>query len=154
MHKSVGPRQFARNLGNSPTPAERKLWHILSAVRPRFMRQLRIDPCVADLACRRARLIVEPDGSQHVENATDTTRTKIIENEKWVVLRFWNIEVMSNAEGVAEAIIEIATLRLPPGETFAFVASRTGRARQPRSRNKTEEPPPAPPARAGGEEKA
>ena len=143
----------ARHLRNNATDAERALWHALQSYGPRFTRQLRIDHYIADVACRRARLIVELDGSQHVDSAYDANRTKALEARGWRVIRFWNNEVMTNVEGVVEAILAAATPRLPPDETFATISPRDGRDRKPRSRGKKEEeePPPTPPASAEGE---
>jgi very-short-patch-repair endonuclease len=124
----------ARRLRNNPTPEEVKLWNVLSAIRPRFTRQLQIGPYIADFACRRARLIVELDGSQHVNNADDAARTAALEANGWRVIRFWNNDVNANIEGVAEAIIEAATPRLPESEMFTFIAPRTNRERKPRTR--------------------
>ena len=124
----------ARRLRNNPTPEEVKLWHVLQRVRPRFTRQLKIGSYIADFACRRARLIVELDGSQHVDNAYDAARTADLEANNWRVIRFWNNDVMSNVEGVVEAIIEAATPRLPESEMFTFIAPRTNRERKPRTR--------------------
>jgi very-short-patch-repair endonuclease len=124
----------ARRLRNNPTPEEIKLWHVLSAIRPRFTRQLKIGPYIADFACRRARLVVELDGSQHVDNAKDAARTAALEADGWRVIRFWNKDVSTNVMGVAEAIVEAGNLRLPEGEAFKAIAPRTNRERKPRTR--------------------
>ena len=124
----------ARHLRNNPTTEEVKLWHVLSAIRPRFTRQLKIGPYIADFACRRARLIVELDGSQHVDNPDDAARTANLKADGWRVIRFWNNDLNTNVEGVVEAIIEAATPRLPESEMFTFIAPRTTRARKPRTR--------------------
>jgi very-short-patch-repair endonuclease len=124
----------ARRLRNNPTPEELKLWHILSAIRPRFTRQLKLGPYIADFACRRARLIVELDGSQHVDNPADAARTADLEADGWRVIRFWNNDVNTNVEGVAEAIFEAGNSRLPEGEMFHAIAPRTNRERKPRTR--------------------
>jgi very-short-patch-repair endonuclease len=124
----------ARHLRNNPTPEEIKLWHVLSAIRPRFTRQLKLGPYVADFACRRARLLVELDGSQHVDNANDAARTANLEADGWRVVRFWNNDVNANVEGVVEAIFEAGNPRLPEGEMFHAIAPRTNRERKPRTR--------------------
>jgi very-short-patch-repair endonuclease len=141
--------QFARALRNNPTPAEEMLWTLLSRVRPRFTRQLRLGPFVADFACRRARLIVEVDGSQHTESSRDERRTAALAADGWRVLRFWNSDVADNLDGAVEAIVAAVAIRIPFGEAVEFVGSRAGRERKPRGRRKG--PPPAPPASAGGE---
>ena len=141
--------EFARALRNNATPEERALWRVLSAFRPRFTRQLRVGPYVADLACRKARVVVELDGSQHAGSRSDTRRTQDLEADGWKVVRFWNSEVNSNLEGVVSAIRETVEARLPPGDVFEAQPSRAGRMRTPRGRKKV--PPPTPPASAGGE---
>jgi very-short-patch-repair endonuclease len=95
----------ARALRNNPTPQEQTLWRLLSRYRPKFTRQLSLDPFFADLACREARLIVEIDGSQHFASRADAVRTRLLEQEGWTLIRFWNSEVNENPEGVAEAIL-------------------------------------------------
>ncbi|WP_420801937.1 endonuclease domain-containing protein [Sphingomonas cavernae] len=96
----------ARALRNGQTLAERLLWHRLSGYRPRFTRQLVVGPYILDIACRTANLAIELDGSQHVEAAGyDADRTAFLEQHGWVVLRFWNGEVLENPEGVVEAIV-------------------------------------------------
>ena len=142
---------FARALRNNPTPAEEALWHALSRVRPRFTRQLRLGPFVADFACRRARLIVEADGSQHAESLTDEGRSAALEADGWHVIRFWNSDIADNLDGVVEAIVAAVTARIPGTEEVRFIASRAGRERRSQGRRK-QGPPPAPPASAGGED--
>jgi very-short-patch-repair endonuclease len=100
--------QRARALRNNSTKHERKLWGILSRVRPKFTRQLPIGPYFADFACRQARLVVELDGSQHAESARDRKRDGFLEAEGWVILRVWNNELDENAEGVFQAIMNLA----------------------------------------------
>ena len=141
---------FTRALRNNPTSAEERLWRALSRMRPRFTRQLRLGPYVADFACRRARLIVEADGSQHAESPTDEGRSAALEADGWRVIRFWNSDIADNLDGVIEAIVAAVATRIPSGEEVRFIASRAGRERRPRTRKQG--PPPAPPARAGGED--
>jgi very-short-patch-repair endonuclease len=140
---------FARRLRHNATPEERMLWNALSRFRPRFTRQLRLGPYTADLACRRARIVIEVDGSQHAESQTDAQRTAALASDGWRVLRFWNSEVRANIDGVVQAVAAAIDERLPPGEATGFIGSRAGRQRRPRTRKKG--PPPAPPASAGGE---
>ena len=105
--RRVEPRltRNARALRANATEAERTIWRLLSRYRPKFTRQLPIGPYIADLACRQARLIVELDGSQHMDSAADQERTRYLEAEGWTVVRFWNSEVALNPEGVAQAIL-------------------------------------------------
>jgi very-short-patch-repair endonuclease len=64
---------------------------------------------VADFGCPEARLVVELDGGQHASDPSDAGRTAAIEGAGYLVVRFWNHEVMENLEGVLEAIA--ATIR-------------------------------------------
>jgi very-short-patch-repair endonuclease len=124
----------ARALRNGATKPERVLWHILSRYRPRFTRQLVVGPYIVDLACREARLVVELDGSQHVDAADyDAARTAYLQAEGWRVLRFWNGEVLANPAGVADAILSEAAECLG-GTHPQPLPSREGRMRRPRSR--------------------
>ncbi|HEX8481446.1 MAG TPA: DUF559 domain-containing protein [Allosphingosinicella sp.] len=121
----------ARALRTHATEQERILWRILSRYRPKFTRQLAIEPYVADLACRQARLVVEIDGSQHIGSARDEARTGHLEAQGWTVLRFWNSEVNANPDGVAEAILQKAAECLG-GTHPRPLPSREGRKRRPR----------------------
>ena len=125
---------FVRGLRNNATEEERALWHVLSRIRPRWTRQLPLGPYVADFACRRARVIVELDGSQHLDSQNDQRRTLALEAVGWRVLRFWNGDVRENLDGVVEGILSAAQLRLPPGELFEAIADRSARERRPRTR--------------------
>jgi very-short-patch-repair endonuclease len=124
----------ARALRNEATPQERMLWSLLSRYRPKFTRQLSLNPhYVADLANRQARLIIEIDGSQHIDSRTDAARTRFLETEGWTVIRFWNSEVDENPEGVAQAILLKAAECLG-GTHPQPLPYREGRVRRPRFR--------------------
>lgn len=96
----------ARQMRREPTQAEHKLWQRLRTLHPRFTRQLVSGHYIADLACRSLELIVELDGGQHATLATDAERTRYLEAQGWTVLRFWNNDVLGNADGVMTAILE------------------------------------------------
>ena len=71
----------------------------------KFVRQLAIGPYIADFVCRDRKLIVELDGGQHSENKRDQIRDAFLANEGYMVLRFWNNDVMTNRDGVLQAIV-------------------------------------------------
>ncbi|WP_260582848.1 DUF559 domain-containing protein [Sphingopyxis sp. PET50] len=50
-------------------------------------------------------MIVEADGSQHVENRHDAERDAYLTTQGFRILRFWNNAVLANGEGIAEAIL-------------------------------------------------
>ncbi len=99
----------ARQLRRDSTQAERRLWYRLRGgqLGVRFRRQVPVGPFIADFACVPARLVVELDGGQHVEQAeADARRTRSLEAQGYRVLRFWNHEVLENLEGVLQRIAE------------------------------------------------
>lgn len=68
---------------------------------------------IADFARREHLLIVELDGSQHLDSAYDAARTATLEALGYKVLRFCNRGVVANLDGVVEAIaaaLALATL--------------------------------------------
>ncbi|MEI6136315.1 MAG: endonuclease domain-containing protein, partial [Chloroflexota bacterium] len=61
-----------------------------------------------DFYCAEAQLAVEADGSQHYTRdgfAADAVRTAYLEALGIRVLRFTNLDVLTNAEGVVETIL-------------------------------------------------
>jgi len=64
-----------------------------------FRRQVPIRHFIADFASHRTRLVIEVDGGQHSQ-ARDAERTKVIENEGYRVVRFWNNWVLGSPDGV------------------------------------------------------
>jgi very-short-patch-repair endonuclease len=106
----------ARKLRRDQTDAERALWFQLRDRRPRglkFRRQAPVDRYVVDFLCADANLIVELDGGQHAQPADDDVRrTATLEARGYLVLRFWNNDVLQNLDGVLESIVD--TLRPVP----------------------------------------
>lgn len=100
----------SRQLRREMTEAERRLWNILNKHQVngfRFRRQHPIGHYIADFVCLEARLVVEVDGSQHVDKQYDCERTDWLKNEGYTVIRFWNNEVIENLEGVLEEIVRV-----------------------------------------------
>ena len=108
----------ARRLRRDQTDAERMLWFRLRDRRfsgLKFRRQAPIDQYVVDFCCADAKLILELDGGQHATRTTeDLNRTKILEAMGYLVLRFWNHDVVQNVEGVLEEILK--SVNLQPSE--------------------------------------
>lgn len=122
----------ARRLRNEATPAERKIWRLLSRYKPSFTRQLVVGSYILDLACREAKLGIEFDGSQHLDQqAYDDRRTRYLEAEGWRIIRVWNNEALANPEAVARLILEVAAECLG-GTHPQPLPSREGRLRRPR----------------------
>jgi len=97
----------AQRLRRELTPAERNLWSVLrnrQIAGAKFRRQQAIGPYVADFVCLEHRLIIEADGGQHAESKSDGRRTAFLETKGYRVLRFWNNDILSNLDGVAQVI--------------------------------------------------
>ncbi|MCS6997192.1 MAG: endonuclease domain-containing protein [Casimicrobiaceae bacterium] len=107
--------QHARNLRQTMTPAELRLWlELLRDHRPRFRRQRPIGPYIVDFYCPAWRLVIEIDGYSHDHEAAyrqDEARRRFLEQHGLRVLRFTNDEVLRNLEGVAHAIEKAAPQR-------------------------------------------
>ncbi len=100
------------------TDVERKLWSRLSnrqVAGCKFVRQEPIGPYFADFACRERKIVVELDGSQHIESERDVVRDAYLSRSGYRVLRFWNGEVNANLAGVLDTIfaaLEESAIRL------------------------------------------
>ena len=71
----------------------------------KFRRQHAIGPYIVDFVCIESCVIIELDGEYHdyiVE--ADLERQKYLNQQGFEVLRFWNEDVMKDAEAVARAI--------------------------------------------------
>lgn len=107
----------ARGLRRDTTNAERKLWPALKQLSlngSHFRRQATIGPYFADFACHALRLVIEIDGGQHNESASDAARTRYLEAQGYRVLRFWNNDVLNTTDGVIETICAAIAERNPP----------------------------------------
>ena len=104
--KKLIPR--AQELRKKATKQENHLWYDYLKDHPiRFKRQKPISSFIADFYCHAARLVVELDGSQHYDEQGliyDKERAAILEQYGVKVLRFSNLEVERNFQGVCTAI--------------------------------------------------
>jgi len=98
----------AGELRREPTPAEQKLWSYLRGNKlngASFRRQHAIGNYIVDFCSIKAKLIIELDGSQHLEQEEfDFERTKYLESQGYKVIRFWNNDVMNDIQGVIRVI--------------------------------------------------
>ena len=110
MHKRTTPKIFgrAKELHRNMSPAEAKLWQHLRAHRMgdvHFRNQHAIGKYIVDFCAARKKLIIELDGSQHLEQQEyDEERTKYLEARGYRVLRFWNNDVMNDMDAVLKVI--------------------------------------------------
>ena len=107
MRQSLLP--FAKDLRFASTEAESRLWRHLRAARLRgfkFKRQQPLGDYIVDFICFEQRLIIEVDGSQHIEREmTDDARTAWLESQGFTVARFWNDAVLRDTDLVLEEIL-------------------------------------------------
>jgi very-short-patch-repair endonuclease len=123
----------AKRLRRQQTDAERILWFRLRGRRLagwKFKRQVPIDRFIVDFVCADAKLVVELDGSQHaVRTRQDEERTRTLEAMGYLLLRFWNNDVMSNLDGVLEEILN--TVNQKALEPLTPPLSPAGRGSRP-----------------------
>ena len=107
----------ARNLRRNLTDAEVFLWQRIRGRRLlgyRFRRQAPIAQFVVDFVCFEAQLIIELDGGQHqAQMIHDARRTRILQEQGFMVLRFWNDEVFRETTSVLERIGQVLDLSFP-----------------------------------------
>ena len=104
--------KHARELRKSSTDAEQLLWSLLrdrQLLNFKFRRQHPLGSYILDFYCHEAKLVVELDGGQHAEDAQlkhDEQRSAGLKEQGIAVLRFWNNELLTNAEGVLQNIYD------------------------------------------------
>ncbi|HYF44412.1 MAG TPA: DUF559 domain-containing protein [Ramlibacter sp.] len=89
--------------------SERRLWSGLRGEQlgVKFRRQHPLGNYVADFACLHPKLIVELDGSQHLQQAAyDARRDAFFQAQGFAVMRLASHEPMRNLDGVLAAIYE------------------------------------------------
>ena len=111
-------QDFARELRNSSTDAERLLWRYLKSRQiegAKFRRQQPIETYIVDFVSFEKKIVIELDGGQHAENMEyDMQRDRCLRANGYRVLRFWNNDVTGNLEGVLEVIRGCCTGEIPP----------------------------------------
>jgi len=105
----------AKILRSNQTEAEQRLWYHLRAHRfmgLKFKRQKPIGNYIVDFVCFEPRLVVEIDGGQHLEQADyDGRRDDYLRVQGFIVLRFWNNQVLGETEAVLESIRQAVLAR-------------------------------------------
>jgi very-short-patch-repair endonuclease len=107
---------LAQRLRKNPTPAEVRFWRLIDPLRRsghHFRKQVAVGRYIVDFACHRDHLVVEIDGDTHYTDedlAKDRVRDAYLASRGFAVLRFTNLDVMTNPEGVymtlAAALVE------------------------------------------------
>ena len=113
--KRTTPKGYkhARELRKAPTPAEIKLWARLRGGKlngVKFRRQHAIGEYIPDFCSIKHRLIIELDGSQHLEQEEyDNERTAFFKSKGYRVLRFWNSDILNDLDSVRIVILHTLT---------------------------------------------
>ena len=110
LHKRTTPKIFkrAKELRRDMTPTEIKLHAHLRAHRMggvHFRPQHAIGNYIVDFCAPRKKLIIELDGSQHLEqHEYDEERSVLLKSKGYRILRFWNNDVMNDTDSVLTVI--------------------------------------------------
>ena len=112
LHHGAKPttQEYARELRQRATEAERKLWSLLrnrQLKRKKFRRQQAIADYVVDFYCNESKLAIELDGNFHLEagaKENDKLRTALLNELGITILRFWNEEVIKDPSKVLQRI--------------------------------------------------
>ena len=104
--------QFARMLRARSTDAEMALWRRLRRRQisdTKFRRQEALGPYIVDFISFNPRIVIELDGGQHAtppQQESDVRRDRWLEEQGFLVIRFWNTDVLLNMDGVLEKILD------------------------------------------------
>jgi Protein of unknown function (DUF559) len=84
---------------------------------------------IVDFVCLEKRLVVEVDGGQHAQQRSyDDTRDGWLKAEGFIVLRFWDHEVLTRVGDVKEAIYKV--LIEPPPWSSPATGAEKGKQRE------------------------
>jgi very-short-patch-repair endonuclease len=89
------------------TDAESKIWRLLRGRRLadfKFRRQTPVEGYILDFVCFERKLVIEIDGSQHLDAPRDKARDAVLAREGFRVLRYWNNDVLQQPNAVLEDI--------------------------------------------------
>ncbi|MBQ8149481.1 MAG: endonuclease domain-containing protein [Clostridia bacterium] len=121
---------LSRKLRKEMTAEERHLWYdYLRHTSFHFRRQKVIGNYIVDFYCSQARLVIELDGSQHYteENmAKDAVRTRYLESLDLLVLRYSNMDIRRNFDGVCADIEDKLRQRTASGSPARGAAAEGG----------------------------
>jgi len=110
LHNLKPQINHRRQNRKNPTEPEKRFWSWVrgNQLGCKFRRQQGIGQYIIDFYCAEYALIVELDGDSHYTPeaiAYDTKRTQFLISKGFKVIRFSNLEVMQNKEGVLSALL-------------------------------------------------
>jgi very-short-patch-repair endonuclease len=104
-------QELARQLRKASTPEEKILWRELRTNKLgglHFRRQHVLAGFIVDFYCPAARLIVELDGSHHLEQIEgDQERDAVLRGMGNTIIRFPNSAIRNDLKGVLEMILRL-----------------------------------------------
>ena len=117
----------AKAMRTEMTEPETRLWLQLRAKRfsdVKFRRQKVIQDeqhrYIVDFAANDPKLVVELDGDTHAgREAYDVTRTRFLDGKGYRVVRYTNVEVMQNLDGVLQHLASVIDEMRPPLPTLS-----------------------------------
>ncbi|MBL7047750.1 MAG: endonuclease domain-containing protein [Candidatus Marinimicrobia bacterium] len=107
--KNIGKCRFLRK---NQTDAERKLWSLLrnrQLAKVKFRRQFSVDRYILDFYSPEYKLGIEADGGQHFSDegkVKDELRTGKLAEYGIQILRFSDLDILQNIEGVYQVILK------------------------------------------------
>ncbi|ODT07336.1 MAG: hypothetical protein ABS58_07555 [Mesorhizobium sp. SCN 65-20] len=132
--RPVETNRRARALRQGDNMAEALIWDELKAKRlggHKFVRQIPLGPYYADFVCRTAKLVVELDGSQHMDSEYDRRRDEFMRGQGYSVLRFASTDAVKAKTSVCATILAALAGELNEDVTasdlrFVFARSKGG----------------------------
>ncbi len=112
MNKNNNPSltHFSQNLRSNMTKEEKHLWYdFLKKLPQTFNRQKVMGNYILDFYCAEAKIAIELDGSQHYEQKAkknDAVRDEFLVSQGMKVLRYTNIDINNNFDGVCTDILK------------------------------------------------
>lgn len=112
-------RTFSKKLRKNMTDEEKTLWFHLRAKRFsgfKFRRQIPINKYIVDFICFSKKLIIELDGSQHIDESNrfnDKVRDEFFKSQGYEILRFYNNQINNKLEDILIKIFNQLNSPLP-----------------------------------------
>jgi len=104
-------KEYARHNRKNATPAEKRMWELLSRKQLaglKFTRQKPLENFIVDFYCSELLLGIEIDGDTHAfQEKYDELRSDILKKKYGIeIIRYTNTDVLSNTEGVYLDLVE------------------------------------------------
>ena len=100
-----------------------RMWLQLRAERfmkIKFRREKVIAEYIVDFAANEPKLVIEVDGDTHdIDDPRDALRTRFLEAQGYRVVRYSNVDVMQNLEGVLMNLAAVIAEMRPPVSTLS-----------------------------------